>query len=686
MPFSSYCTRCSRPLEVESASGLCLECLRTANSPGSTSKDLPPPAPIVDPHAPTVSEPSPPTAEPDSRTRSDGRPAELPTASAPSAAEKVPLPQAPQGYELVRELGIGGMGTVYLAREVVSERQVAIKFLQRPGHQGAFDRFGVEVKALGALEHPNIIRFYSSDFFRSNPYFTTEYAAGGCLLKKLEADGPLDPKEAARLMAIVARAIHAAHSAKVIHRDLKPSNIVLMADGLPKVSDFGLAKRLDRDDDLTTGTGPLGSPPYMAPEQTGRDEGDLDARTDVYGLGATLYHLVTGRRPFTGLVDEVIRQVKNDLPIPPRSVRREVPRELEAIILKCLEKNPAKRYQTAEAFAEDLDRFLVDDKDIDAPLLTRWRRAGQWVRRNRRGITVCVGGLALATGLVYAGLAMAPVPRRSDTEVEQQPEPLLVLERELDGVGPVVLVGRTGSPRWHRWLIGEATLVASETKDGTVDLKTHGLSFLELVPDPRQNRYRVTAYLRHLQANPLGAGVGVYVGLDAVSAPSGTTVYPVVLAEFSESYSLGEISLNERERHGVSLIAATPRTRKGESPVIERITERGHLLFTPHEMQPRPWRVIIFEVSPEGIELFWATEEPGVDGKPKVGKPTRVGGLSAKSLASERLRVRQELGQIIGDPAPLVPEWHPRRSIGIWANDSIVSIKNVTIEPLPLPK
>ena len=215
---------------------------------------------------------------------------------------------------------------------------VALKFLQRPGHQGAFDRFGVEVKSLGALDHPNIIRFYSSDFLRSTPYFTSEYAAGGCLLQKLEAEGPLDPKEAARLMAIVARAIDAAHSAKVIHRDLKPSNIVLMKDGRPKVSDFGLAKRLDSDDDLTEGSGPLGSPPYMAPEQTGRNEGAIDARTDVYGLGATLYHLVTGRRPFTGLQDEVISKVRSEPPIPPRSVRREVPRELEAIILKCLEK------------------------------------------------------------------------------------------------------------------------------------------------------------------------------------------------------------------------------------------------------------------------------------------------------------------------------------------------------------
>ena len=220
--------------------------------------------------------------------------------------QQAPLPAAPPGYELIRELGIGGMGAVYLAEEVVSERKVALEVPPAAGASGCVRPFGVEVKALGALDHPNIIRFYSSDFLRSTPDFTSEYAAGGCLLKKLEAEGPLDPKEAARLMALSPRAIDAAHSARVIHRDLKPSNIVLMQDGRPKVSDFGLAKRLDREDDLTEGSGPLGSPPYMAPEQTGRNEGAIDAQTDVYGLGATLYHLVTGRRPFMGLQDEVI--------------------------------------------------------------------------------------------------------------------------------------------------------------------------------------------------------------------------------------------------------------------------------------------------------------------------------------------------------------------------------------------
>ena len=267
-----------------------------------------------------------------------------------SAPDRVPLPTAPAGYEILGELGLGGMGAVYLAREVIPDRLVAIKFLRRPGNQSAYDRFLVEVRALAALDHPNIIRVLATDFFRSDPFFTTEYFPNGSLLKKVEEYGPLDPFEAARIMAAAAPAVYAANQKDVIHRDLKPSNILLTADGVPKVADFGLAKRLDQNDELTNSTGALGSPPYMAPEQTGKHgpEG-VDARTDVYGLGATLYHLVTGHRPFVGdTPDEVMSRVLVDPPPPPRTVRLEVPRELEAIILKCLEKEPSRHIPRAK--------------------------------------------------------------------------------------------------------------------------------------------------------------------------------------------------------------------------------------------------------------------------------------------------------------------------------------------------
>lgn len=658
MSLNTYCTRCSRPLLVESASGLCPDCLRTANSPGSTSKDLPPVDPIVDPHASTAS-----ALPPASRTGSYGTPVESQTASELPPADKVPMPPAPPGFEILRELGIGGMGAVFLAREVVSERLVAIKFLQRPGHQGAFDRFGVEVKALGALDHPNIIRFYSSDFFRSNPYFTTEYAAGGCLLKKLEAKGPFDPKDAARLMAIVARAIHAAHSAKVIHRDLKPSNIVLMADGLPKVSDFGLAKRIDRNDDLTTGTGPLGSPPYMAPEQTGREEGDLDERTDVYGLGATLYHLVTGRRPFTGLADEVIQQVKNDLPIPPRAVRRDIPRELEAIILKCLEKNPAKRYQSAQALATDLDKFLVGDKDIDAPLLTWPRRAGQWVRRNRKRVAV-IGLLGVfAIGLM---VVIAAAPWRDPLLSPDQ------VRRKLQSGDLVTLVGPDKVLVKTEWGLGPCELTRSPSRDTRCSFQTRESAILTLITDPGVVSFRIRAELR--QDMKLSDADGVSVDTGKVGLAIGHSRTP--FAEGAGVHALWLVGFCE---YPAPLPNPAPDRRITlydlalfEQPLLGLWHQQIHgpnVRLRPPVDDPRPWRTIEVDVGPNGVVV-------------------RHAGLEATDLAGNLNRRRGDLeakvrtGWAREAPAAL-PRWDTPLAIGIFASSSWVSARNVTIEPLP---
>jgi hypothetical protein len=174
------------------------------------------------------------------------------------------------------------------------------------------------------------------------------------------------------------------------------------------------------------------------------------------------------------------------------------------------------------------------------------------------------------------------------------------------------------------------------------------------------------------------------VAYDRIAAQSGAATHPVIFAEFSEMFSAAEIAQKATEHHGVDLVAARALTKEGVLPTVENATAHSHLRFSPQPEEPRPWRVIIFEVSPEGIDLYWATEEPAAGGKPAaVGKRTLVGRLPARGLAAERQRVQQQLGRIIGDPSPVVPAWHPRRPIGVWANDSTVSIKRVTIDPLP---
>src|SRR5262249_8006869 len=268
-------------------------------------------------------------------------------------------PVAPPGYNIIERVGGGGMGDVCLARELAADRLVAMKFLRAGSGSAATARFLVEVRALAGLDHPHIVRVLATDFTRPDPFFTMEYVPGGTLRDRIDRTGSADPAARAGLVEIVARAVQAAHTAEVLHRDLKPSNILLSVGDTPKVSDFGLAKRLDRDDGLTVGPGEMGTPAYMPPEQVSRRNGSVGPPSDVYGLGATLYHLLAGRAPFEGESrDEILARVLADPPPRLRAIRPDVPAGLEGIVVKALEKDPQDRYPTAAALADDLDRFL----------------------------------------------------------------------------------------------------------------------------------------------------------------------------------------------------------------------------------------------------------------------------------------------------------------------------------------
>jgi serine/threonine protein kinase len=644
----SSCIRCSRPLALASPSGLCPECAATANTPEPTSQASLPVGPKSS--TPTA------TAIPAGSTRTG------------EEASHTPLPHAPAGYDLLDRLGVGGMGAVYLAREQAAERLVAMKFLHQPASPDALDRFLIELRVLARLEHPNIVRVLASDFLRADPYFTMEHMSGGSLSRSLDATTPIPVADAVQFIRTVADAITAAHAQGVIHRDLKPSNILLAADGTPKVSDFGLAKRLDTNDQLTVPSGALGTPSYMPPEQISRKNGEIGAWSDVYGLGATLYHLLTGRAPFIGeSAEEVVMQVLADPPTRLRGLRSDIPAALEGIVLKCLEKDPKDRYQTIAELAADLDRFTAGQRPV-APPLTRWRRAKQWAKRNRNTIAVAtVATVMFLAGALALGGVYWPKPK-----VLTDADRLAEIEKELDAGGVVELIGKNGRPRWHRWAVGEASLTESETKDGTVALQARGLTFLELLPDPRRNHYRVTFILRHLHADPLDAFTGGYVG-GAAAVPAGNAVYPAVLAEFRESYSLNELQNPKLlAAHAVQLMTVTAVTRVGQGVTLENTRGRGNRKFVPPgiETKPPPWRVITFDVTPEAVELFWSAE-----GEP----PVSVARITTERIAADRREARDETA---GTPMP-VPEWAPRRPLGIWSYGSVVSIKSVTIQPLP---
>lgn len=264
------------------------------------------------------------------------------------------------GYEILGELGRGGMGVVYKARQVNLDRVVALKMILA-GHAGQDQMAGLraEAEALAHLQHPNIVQIFEVGVLDGRPFFSMEFMDGGSLADRARGT-PQVPAEAAGWVEVLARATHAAHGRDVVHRDLKPGNILFGADGALKITDFGLAKRLHEASRTASG-GVMGSPSYMPPEQAASEK-EIGPTADVYSLGAILYDLLTGRPPFkAATAAETLQQVLTADPVPLRRLRPQVPRDLETICLKCLQKKPVDRYATAAELADDLARFLAGE-------------------------------------------------------------------------------------------------------------------------------------------------------------------------------------------------------------------------------------------------------------------------------------------------------------------------------------
>ena len=310
---------------------------------------------------------------------------EPPSSAGDQPSPAGPLPNAPGGrfgdYELLEEIARGGMGVVYRARQISLNRTVALKMIlsgQFASKQEVF-RFRAEAEAAANLRHPNIVAIHETGEQEGRHYFSMDYVRGRNLAETA-AEGPLPARRVARYASIVAEAIHYAHGQGVLHRDLKPSNILIDENDHPRITDFGLAKRARGDFGLTVTGQLLGSPNFMPPEQTSAKSGKVGPASDVYGLGAIVYHLLTGRPPFQAeTIEAVLRQLHEADPVAPRLLNPSIPRDLETICLKCLEKDPAKRYPNARELADELDRFLRDEPirahPINAPeKILRWCR------------------------------------------------------------------------------------------------------------------------------------------------------------------------------------------------------------------------------------------------------------------------------------------------------------------------
>ncbi len=392
MANETTCLKCGTPLTGDARGGFCPKCLFAQASAGD-SEDLS--------HA------------------SDLEPSGTSAAPAPVSGDCVStsnftalaLPRRFGDYELLEEIARGGMGIVYKARHLSLDRIVAVKMLLfGPLASPEFvKRFRAEASAAASLQHPNIVAIHEVGVHQGQHYFAMDHVEGQSLAK-LNAECQVRNAEwlrrAASYLRTVAEAIHYAHERGILHRDLKPSNVLIDANDQPRVTDFGLARRLEGDSELTVTSQVLGSPNYMPPEQAVGRRGKVSRRSDVYSIGAMMYHLLTGRPPFVGeALTDTLEQVLNTEPVSPRLLNPSVPRDLETVCLKCLEKEPDKRYATAQELASDLARFL-NSEPVHARPVTRAERVWRWCRR-KPALASFVGASALLLLAILIGSPIA---------------------------------------------------------------------------------------------------------------------------------------------------------------------------------------------------------------------------------------------------------------------------------------
>jgi serine/threonine protein kinase len=377
--------------------------------------------PVEDSSMPDESRSCPPTPVPATQPRPDEEAVTVPQGICFPAGHGEAGLQVFGDYELLREVARGGMGVVYRARQVTLDRIVALKMILAGRLAGADDleRFKTEASAAARLSHPNIVTVHEVGEAAGQPFYSMEFVEGQTLSHKL-AGGPLPGRLAARYVRQVARAVHYAHRHGILHRDLKPSNIIITPEEEPKITDFGLAKRLGPGESGRTRTGAvMGTPSYMAPEQAAGKVKELGPATDIYGLGAVLYECLTGRPPFHAEtpVDTVLQVMEND-PVPPRLLNPNVDPDLETICLKCLEKEPRCRYASAEELADDLDRYL-NGESIKARSFNLLARISRTLDRSRQDVAfhawstmiLAFAGVVLVGHLLVFTLMLLDEPR-----------------------------------------------------------------------------------------------------------------------------------------------------------------------------------------------------------------------------------------------------------------------------------
>lgn len=398
------------------------------------------------------------------------------------------LPKRIASYDVVSEIGRGGMGVVYQGLDRRLKRTVALKVILAGGHAGELElaRFQIEAEAVARLKHQNFVQIYEVGSDGEMPFLALEFCSGGSLADKV-AESPLNPRDAASIVAKLSDAMDHAHAMLVIHRDLKPGNVLFDESGEPKITDFGLAKMVGHDDSRTQTVSVMGSLGYMSPEQASGRTRDATPAVDIYALGAMLYRLVAGRTPFEGSsAAEALQLVINGVPVPLRRLKPDCPRDLDTICMKCLEKSPADRYRTAGQLADDLRRFLRGEP-IHARAATPLEQIVSWARRHPVPTSIFASGIVMLALLASAMAWMTYRNFRAIEHIEHREMRVQLLRGEILYLDEVLthacsLAAVTGDLKWeerYRQVLPKLASAIDESIVLVPDAKTE-LSKVEL--------------------------------------------------------------------------------------------------------------------------------------------------------------------------------------------------------------
>jgi serine/threonine-protein kinase len=559
-------------------------------------------------------------------------------------------------YEVEKEVASGGMGVVYRARDKVLNRLVALKMI-RPGLGAGPDiieRFHREAQATARLNHPNIVPIHDHGWHEGRPFFTMTFEPGGTLTQRL-SEFQANPRAAAAMMVKIARAVQHAHEHDILHRDLKPGNVLFDERGEPMVTDFGLAKLLDTDVELTRTNQNVGTPPYMAPEQFPGSTCPISRTTDVWAMGVLLFQMLTGQRPFlSNDVEELARQVRSADPPRPRALRPDLDPALETITLRCLEKEPDRRFPSAAELADELERWLRGEPILSKPE-SRFRRLR---RRLRRHPVLCAAALVLV--VASAG---APIIRH----YLHPDRALWSIETRLAGGEEVALIPDGGRPEWSNW-----TLITGDIRpvgaDGRFQVQG-GPSYctLELVRDPQRSSYRISADIEHTEGAEILSEVGIYFGRHTPATHPDCEV--MCLLGFNDLLAWYDNPDDQPARSIAQLYlfgAQVTSTMKSAELALRKFDPAVN-----KNVGVRKRRRIEVEVTPLGITGFWE------------GAPLDPAFIPWETVENQHVSILRDLPRPKGaEPEQVAAENLRRGGLGIYVHAATAVFHKVTIRPL----